>query len=149
MLLARADVASANAEVAEVNEVVKGLEQPRVEVNAEPGLRARIPFDALNATLRHLVENGLKHAGADATVSVKARREADRIVIDVRDDGPGISEANAQRIFEPFFTTARDSGGTGLGLSIAAALLRAFSGSVTLVSDGRVGAHFRIDVRAA
>jgi signal transduction histidine kinase len=72
MLLARADVASANAEVAEVNEVVKGLEQPRVQVNTEPGLRAKIPFDALNATLRHLVENGLKHAGADATVSVKA-----------------------------------------------------------------------------
>ncbi|MDP3237929.1 MAG: ATP-binding protein [Myxococcales bacterium] len=149
MLLARADVASANAETADVNEVVKSLEQPRVEVNAEPGLRARIPFDALNATLRHLVENGLKHAGPAATVRITARREADRIVIDVSDDGPGISEANAKRIFEPFFTTARDSGGTGLGLSIAAALLRAFSGSVTLASGSARGAQFRVEVRAA
>ncbi len=148
LLLARADVASANAEIADVTAIVRQLEQPRVRISTDDGLRAKIPADALNATLGHLVENGLKHAGPSATIDVKATRSGDKIVIDVSDDGPGISEANEKRIFEPFFTTARASGGTGLGLSIAAALLKAFSGSVMLVRPAR-GAQFHVEVRSA
>lgn len=148
LLLARADVANANTETTDVSALVKGLAQPRVVVDAADGLRAKIPADALGATLGHLVENGLKHAGETATIRVRATREGERIVIDVTDDGPGISPANAARVFEPFFTTARNTGGTGLGLSIAAALLRAFSGSVTLIPSTS-GAHFRVEVAAA
>ncbi|MBL8938629.1 MAG: HAMP domain-containing protein [Archangium sp.] len=148
LLLARADVASANAEIADVTTIVRRLEQPRVRVTSDDGLRAKIPADALSATLGHLVENGLKHAGPMATIDVKATRSGERVVIDVSDDGPGISEANEKRIFEPFFTTARATGGTGLGLSIAAALLKAFSGSVTLVRPSR-GAQFHVEVKAA
>lgn len=149
MLLARAEVASATPERVDVSALVSALAAPRVVVETEAGLHAQLPADALSATLRHLIENGLKHAGPTATVRVTARRQADRVVIDVADDGPGVSQANAGRVFEPFFTTARDSGGTGLGLSIAAALLRAFSCSVTLLNPGEPGAHFRVELRAA
>lgn len=148
LLLARADVAAAKAEIADLSALMKALVQPRVEVDVADGLRASIPADALAAALGHLVENGLKHAGPAATVRLRAAREGERIVIDVTDDGPGISEANAARVFDPFFTTARNSGGTGLGLSIASSLLKAFSGSVSLVPSAK-GAHFRVELRAA
>jgi signal transduction histidine kinase len=149
LLLARADITTASSATTEVNGVVASLAGPRVRVasHGEP-VEARIPADALLAALGHLVENGLEHAGERATVSVSVARNEHAATIDVRDDGPGISEANAQRIFEPFFTTARTTGGTGLGLSIAAALLRAFGGSVTLVSR-EPGAHFRVVVPLA
>jgi signal transduction histidine kinase len=149
LMLARADVATANTATTDVTALVRSLAQPRVKVQATEGLVAKIPPEALTATLGHLVENGLKHAGAQATLAIDARREGDAVLLDVTDDGPGISEANAARIFEPFFTTARASGGTGLGLSIASALLKAFSGSVALVSRSAPGAHFRVELRAA
>jgi signal transduction histidine kinase len=148
LLLARADVVSVKAETAEVTPLVRALAQERVEVSAEEGLRAAMPADALAAALGHLVENGLEHAGPSATVRVRAARLGAHIVVDVTDDGSGISASNAARVFEPFFTTARSSGGTGLGLSIAASLLKAFSGSVGLVPSEK-GAHFRVEVRAA
>jgi signal transduction histidine kinase len=149
LLLARADMTTASTSTSEVNGIIATLAGPRVAVTPGPAsLEARIPGDALGAALGHLVENGLKHAGPQATVTVAAERQETGIAIDVKDDGPGISEANAQRIFEPFFTTARTTGGTGLGLSIAAALIKAFGGTVTLVSRAP-GAHFRVVVPLA
>lgn len=144
LLLAKADIASAANEACDVTEIVRSFAQPRVEITVPDGLRARLPHEALHATLGHLVENGLTHAGPAATLRVSAR-DGDPLVIDVTDDGPGISEANAKKIFDPFFTTARQSGGTGLGLSIAAALLRTFGGNVTLRPSER-GAHFQVEL---
>jgi signal transduction histidine kinase len=149
LLLARADIATASNATTDVDQVVSALAAPRITVApSSERLVARIPADALAAALAHLVENGLAHAGAQATVTVSCARLGGTAAVDVKDDGPGISEANAQRIFEPFFTTARTTGGTGLGLSIATALIKAFGGSVTLVSRSP-GAHFRITVPLA
>jgi len=149
MLLARADVATTSAERTDVSALLKQLEQPRVQVVAPAAAAARIPRDALQAAVGHLIENGLKHAGANAQLSVTARREHQAVIIEVADDGPGISPANAERVFEPFFTTARATGGTGLGLSIARALLTAFDGSLELLPAAVRGATFRITVPAA
>lgn len=149
LLLARADVATASQARTDVGGVLHQLEGPRVHVTRPTELlEALVPTDALTAALAHLVENGLKHAGDAATVTLTATRAGEMVAIDVRDDGPGISEANAQRIFEPFFTTARTTGGTGLGLSIASALMKAFSGALTLVAR-TPGAHFRITLPLA
>lgn len=145
MLLARADSTTASQATVELTNALQAFTQPRVVVAVPVGLVARMPEAALTAAVGHVIENGLAHAGPDATVSVTARAAGDRVVIDVRDDGRGISEANARRIFEPFFTTARATGGTGLGLSIAATLLKAFGGSIRLEPGAR-GAHFVIEL---
>jgi len=147
LLLAKADIATATSETCDVSAIVGALAQPRVVVTTGPSIRARLPADALQAALGHLVENGLAHAGPTATVKVTVS-DGEQVIIDVTDDGPGISEANAKKIFDPFFTTARHAGGTGLGLSIASALLRAFGGAVSHVPTG-AGAHFRIEAPRA
>lgn len=148
LLLARADMTGASREETDVSALLPSLARPRVMVTTpQPGLVARIPRDALNAALGHLIENGLEHGGASATVAVSATRLPSTLRITVADDGPGISPGNADRIFEPFFTTARASGGTGLGLSIAHALVRAFGGSLVLEPPGeRTGARFTLEV---
>jgi signal transduction histidine kinase len=82
------------------------------------------------------------------SVSVSGRAEADVAIIEVSDDGVGISPGNAERIFDRFFTTARDSGGTGLGLAIARRRLMAYGGRIASLPAER-GASFRITIRAA
>ena len=74
----------------------------------------------LNQILNNLSTNALKHGRRDgdgARIRIKVRYYQDSPCIEVIDNGPGISDNDAQRIFEPFFTTS--SSGTGLGLFLA------------------------------
>jgi signal transduction histidine kinase len=80
------------------------------------------------------------------SVVVSGRSDSDQAIVDVRDDGIGVSKGNANRIFDRFFTTARDSGGTGLGLAIARQRVMAFGGDLALVSSDR-GAAFQIRLK--
>lgn len=68
---------------------------------------------------------------------------AGEIVVDFRDNGPGVPPEIADRIFEPYFTTKPVGVGTGIGLSICRNVVEAHGGRMTLVPEGE-GAHFRI-----
>ncbi len=78
----------------------------------------------------------------DITLRKVAAEGADWVVIDVADDGPGISAAVLERIFEPFFTTKEN--GTGYGLYLAHQLVREQAGSLTVSNGPAGGAVFSI-----
>lgn len=84
---------------------------------------------ALETVLSNLFENSLQHGADRVTLSV-SQLQSDAI-INVQDNGKGISKANQENIFTPFFTTKRDNGGTGLGLGIVQALLQTWKGSIS------------------
>jgi len=88
---------------------------------------------ALKRCLGNLLDNALKY-GKSALLVVDDAPE--RLVIHVRDRGPGIPEPELERVFEPFYrlegSRSRDTGGTGLGLSIARQIAQVHGGSLTL-----------------
>lgn len=88
---------------------------------------------ALKRCLANLVDNAVKY-GKSARVIVD--NDAARLKISVRDEGPGIPEAELERVFEPFHrlesSRSRDSGGTGLGLSIARNIAEQHGGTLVL-----------------
>lgn len=149
--LARADHAGGPAEPLDVAAIVarvverRGVDGPRVSVALGALPPVRMPAEALEQVLGHLLENAAAHAGPAAQVQVVGGADAQRVWLAVRDDGPGISQANQARIFDAFFTTARERGGTGLGLAIVAALMRAFGGTVSLEPHDGPGAWFRLE----
>ncbi len=144
--LARAEAAPRSDEVVDASAIATevarrfGAEGFEVDVRAPAAARATISREAFDAVLSVLIENARGHGAKRATVEL--RKDAG-IVLEVSDDGPGISDANAGRIFEPFFTTARERGGTGLGLSIARALVESHGGRLELARQ-RPGAGFRL-----
>ncbi|UIP59017.1 PAS domain S-box protein [Agromyces marinus] len=73
----------------------------------------------LNQVWTNLIDNAIDAMGGEGTLTVRARGEGDRIVVEVEDDGPGMSPEARSRVFDPFFTTKPLGEGTGLGLPIS------------------------------
>ncbi|MDP9035967.1 MAG: HAMP domain-containing histidine kinase [Myxococcota bacterium] len=106
----------------------------------------------LRRTIDNLLENAHKYT-TDPALPVALSFEADAadaVVIEVRDRGVGISEADLERVFEPFFradrSRARASGGLGLGLALSRRIVEAHRGRLTLVSAVGYGTTARIEL---
>jgi signal transduction histidine kinase len=103
---------------------VGGLAEGKID--ADPEMISRI--------VRNLVENGRRHAGSQGTVQISSTATADRLRVDVDDDGPGIPPAERERVFDRFHRSdaarARASGGAGLGLAIARGIVEAHGGAI-------------------
>jgi len=97
-----------------------------VTVDFEPGLpRVRGFAGELNQIWANLIDNALDAVAGSGHghVQVSAKKERDRVVVRVTDDGPGMPPEVRSRIFDPFFTTKPVGQGTGLGLDIVRRLL--------------------------
>jgi two-component system OmpR family sensor kinase len=110
----------------------------------------------LRQVVGNLLSNSLTHTPAGTEVTVRLRAEPPVAVIEVADQGPGLTPAQAERVFERFYRVdaARSRratpggearpGGTGLGLAIVAALVAAHRGTVEVDSVPGGGATFRV-----
>ena len=67
-------------------------------------------------------------------------------LLEVEDEGPGISRALQAKVFEPFFTTKPPGQGTGLGLAICYGIVNDHGGQLELVSPEETGAVFRVSL---
>ncbi len=90
--------------------------------------------DRLTRAIANLVDNGLKFG---ASVSVRLTEQDDDVLIDVEDDGPGISDDDKRKVIEPFYRgdAARsigEHGSFGLGLSIARHVVETHHGRIEL-----------------
>ena len=96
--------------------------------------------------LLNAIEAMEKQATDDPRIFVGVDVDDERLIVDIRDTGPGIDEDVADQIFDPFFTTRDPGEGTGLGLAIAQQLADRVGGHLELV-DNDNGAHFRIELQ--
>jgi signal transduction histidine kinase len=95
-----------------------------VTVTLPPDLpRVRGFAGELNQIWANLIDNALDAVPDSGRVDLSARCERQRVVVRVRDNGPGIPAEVRDRMFDPFFTTKPVGKGTGLGLDIVRRLL--------------------------
>jgi signal transduction histidine kinase len=106
-----------------------------VSVELESGLPpVRGYAGELNQIWGNLLDNALDAVPPGGRVTVTARREGERVVVRIIDNGPGIPPQNISRIFDPFFTTKPMGQGTGLGLDIVRRLVRHNEGAIDVDS---------------
>jgi len=100
----------------------------------------------------NLVGNANKFTLAEGQIKVRAQAEGDTVLIEVRDDGPGITPKDQVRVFEKFSQLNRTDGpgprGTGLGLPISHKIIQMHDGELLLESEAGEGSnfHFRLPV---
>jgi signal transduction histidine kinase len=82
-------------------------------------------------------------------IAIATFAEGDRVVVEVRDTGSGMTAEVRERLFSPFFTTKPAGVGTGLGLSICDRIVRSFGGTISVESEVGVGSTFRVELVAA
>lgn len=139
-----------------VVEVGDALGLPRDDIDwsfdVDDNLRIDADRDHLFRILSNLVRNAVEALSGQTSgagqergeICVKARRDGRRVMVEVRDNGPGVPPKARRHLFEAF-TGSQRKGGTGLGLAIMAELVGAHGGEVRLLETDR-GASFLFEI---
>jgi signal transduction histidine kinase len=110
-----------------------------VTVRAPPSLRTRCDAHKVQGVVVNLVKNAIE---AGRSVEVTLRVAAGEAIVEVADDGPGLSPEARDHLFEPFFTTKPN--GTGLGLPTSRRFIEAHGGRIEADTSALGGALFRL-----
>lgn len=102
----------------------------------------------LNHVFMNILINAAQAMDGKGSITIKIRQAEtrDRLVVDIGDTGPGISEDHLLHIFEPFFTTKEEGQGTGLGLSVVYNIIEYHGGTISAKSDLGHGTRFTIEL---
>jgi two-component system sensor histidine kinase CiaH len=142
----------------ELSAILEAEEVAHLPRIASAGLTLQLQIDApvtvmgdpdrLRQVLRILLDNAVAYTPAGGTISVHLSTRGSEALIEVRDTGIGIPEADQSRVFDRFYRAdrarARQSGGSGLGLSIAKTIVEAHHGTISLRSELGQGAQVSI-----
>ena len=96
----------------------------------------------LQQVFLNLINNAVDAIEKDGLIDVTTRKDDSRIVISIKDNGPGISKENLQKVFDPFFTTKDVGKGTGLGLNISYKIIEKHNGEIKVESEVGKGTRF-------
>ncbi len=107
----------------------------------------------ISEALNNLIINAIIYGNEGGTTKVSFAEMGENILVDVTDNGIGISEEEIPRIFERFYRTnksrSRDRGGTGLGLSIVKHIIEAHNQTITVRSEAGTGSSFSFTLKKA
>ena len=101
----------------------------------------------IETALDSLVENAVRYTEKGGRIELAAYPDEESVVIEVRDDGPGIPDKELAYIFESFYSGS-SRGGTGMGLAIVKAIVEAHGGTVSAENLPGGGASFRLRLPA-
>lgn len=121
-----------------------------LNVDVHHDLRAPLNPDLFEWVIENLLKNALDAIETDTgAIDIKAYREDDRILIDIRDTGKGIDRRNWKNVFRPGYSTKKR--GWGLGLSLAKRIVQDYHGGTLTLAQSRVGhgTTFRIVLPSA
>lgn len=99
----------------------------------------------LNQVFLNLIVNSAQAIGSErGVILIRTRVAGENVVVEIKDNGTGISKENIEHIFDPFFTTKPVGKGTGLGLSISYGIIQRHNGHIEVESEPGSGTLFRI-----
>ncbi|MGD6834880.1 ATP-binding protein [Sutcliffiella halmapala] len=117
------------------------------EHSIEKELYIKANKDEVKQVLINIIKNGIEAIGEGGNISVHASRDKENAVIEIADDGIGMTSAQLSRIGTPFYST-KDMG-TGIGLTISFQIVQLLKGRIDVSSEYGKGTSFRIRIPIA
>lgn len=122
----------------------------QLRADISPDIQAEIDAEAMAIVISNLLENAVKYGDEPPTVEIDLSIDGNRAVLEVADNGAGITEQDADLIFGRFYRggeeMTRTARGTGLGLFLVQQIVEAHRGKVEVASTGPTGTIFRVTV---
>jgi two-component system NtrC family sensor kinase len=141
----------------DLNDVIRAtlnLQAPEFDLKKIRAVTELAPLPAIWADAHQLQQvllnlfanaaDAMKTARGAGVLTVRSRGLDGGVMVEVEDDGPGISPENLSRVFDPFFTTKGVGEGTGLGLSLSIGIVEAHGGSLRVENVLGGGARFTL-----
>lgn len=104
--------------------------------------------DLVELAILNLLENAVKYSEKKANIQLFLKKESGKLVLNIQDEGIGISKEDLAHIFDRFYTVnkarSRKLGGAGLGLSIVKTIIEKHKGTISVDSDLGIGSTFTI-----
>ena len=130
----------------------EGDASSQIKISIDKELSVIANSQRLSLALGNLVRNAVQYASDAGPISVSAKQENESAIINITDNGPGLSEECLPRIFDPFYrpelSRGRDTGGVGLGLAIVKTCVEACNGTVVCRNREPSGLEFTIHLDA-
>jgi two-component system phosphate regulon sensor histidine kinase PhoR len=120
-----------------------------LEVDIEPDLPVlQLDANAFTLAVLNLIDNAIKYAADGKTIALAVHRQGDRVVLTVRDWGPGIDPEEHERIFDRFYRARairlKPIRGSGIGLALVQHIAKAHGGDASVESAVGAGSTFRL-----
>ena len=155
------DAMRAEREWVQVSEVIDAARQQTatlldarsIEVHDETEMRLlQLDPRLTSAALAHVLENAAVYSPQDAAITVRSRLIGDRLILEVRDRGPGLPPLELERVFDRAYRGSMAPSNpfsSGMGLAIARGLLAIEGGRISAANHSEGGAVFILDVPVA
>lgn len=119
-----------------------------IEILCDETLSVPINAPLIEQAVGNLLDNAVKYSNENGRITVEARSDGTKVVINVTDTGIGIAAEHLSRLFERFYRVdkarSRAAGGTGLGLAIVKHIVLAHGGAVSVKSEMGKGSTFSL-----
>jgi two-component system, OmpR family, sensor kinase len=147
----RCDLALLASRHVATSRLIAARKKIRIDLEIAPDLPAvDVDPHKIEQVLENLISNAVKFSPAGKTITVTILRAGAQVKVQVRDQGPGIPEAELERVFKPFQrTSVKPTGGeksSGLGLAIASKIVAAHGGQIGVESTEGVGSTFFVSL---
>ncbi len=117
-------------------EIVKNYDENLTALKCYPG--------KMNQVFLNLLSNAIDAIPDKGTIWITTKKEENKAIIKVKDNGSGISKEAEAKLYDPFFTTKPVGQGTGLGLSITYGIIKEHNGEIKVNSKPGQGSEFLI-----
>lgn len=132
-----------------MNQTIQSFQyKQKVELNIEPNIYMDIDRTNFPSIILNLFENAVKYSPEDSTIVVSLKKQNQKIILSVADQGIGISDKEKETIFQRFYRSGseetRKTKGTGLGLYIVDYLVKQHNGTITVKNNTPKGSIFEV-----
>lgn len=134
-----------------VRDVIDGIsslakrKKQYLDVDVPPGIKIVGDDQRIEQILLNLLSNAIKFSPEGGTISLKASTDTNRLLVSVKDSGPGILDEEKQKLFRPYYQLSTDrinDQRIGLGLAITRQLVELHGGSIWVQSEAGKGSTF-------